>query len=94
VIVCSYNGAQTLGYCLRALDSINYPDFEIILVDDGSTDPTDQVVEAWLTERNAHSARSGSEGVPGKRLPTFKSIRQSNMGLSAARNAGARAGER
>jgi len=91
VIVCSYNGAQTLGYCLRALDSINYPDFEIILVDDGSTDPTNQVVEAWLAERNAHAAPSGSEGAPRKRLPTFKSIRQSNMGLSAARNAGAHA---
>ena len=35
VIVCSYNGGKTLSHCLHALDRVDYPDFEIVFVDDG-----------------------------------------------------------
>jgi len=44
VIVCSYNGAQTLDDCLRSLKEVDYPDYEVILVDDGSTDRTPEIV--------------------------------------------------
>jgi GT2 family glycosyltransferase len=40
VVVCSYNGAATLEECLRSLKQLNYPHYEVILVDDGSTDQT------------------------------------------------------
>lgn len=40
VVVASYNGARTLPVCLDALQRLHYPDYEIILVDDGSTDGT------------------------------------------------------
>ncbi len=40
VIVCSYNGAKTLEACLDSLGRIDYPAYEVILVDDGSTDET------------------------------------------------------
>ena len=40
VVVCSYNGARTIRDCLEALRGLEYPDFEVILVDDGSTDET------------------------------------------------------
>ena len=40
IIVCSYNGGKTLRDCLESLDQVNYPDFEIVLVDDGSKDNT------------------------------------------------------
>ena len=43
VIVCSYNGGKTLDRCLASLKEINYPDYEVILVDDGSTDDTQQI---------------------------------------------------
>ena len=36
VIVCSYNGAKTLDRCLESLKHLDYPDYEVILVDDGS----------------------------------------------------------
>src|SRR5260370_14758847 len=38
VVVCSYNGGRTLEECLRSLVALDYPDYEIIVVDDGSTD--------------------------------------------------------
>jgi len=40
VIVCSYNGASTTESCLRSMRRIRYPDFEVVFVDDGSTDRT------------------------------------------------------
>ena len=40
VIVCSYNGSRTIRDTLEALRQIEYPDFEVIVVDDGSTDGT------------------------------------------------------
>lgn len=47
VIVASYNGARTLKWCLDSLQRLNYPDYEIILVDDGSTDATQQIVSLF-----------------------------------------------
>ncbi len=43
VIVASYNGERTLNACLDSLARLNYPDYEVILVDDGSPDATRQV---------------------------------------------------
>ena len=38
VVVCVYNGSATLDDCLTALEHLDYPDVEVIVVDDGSTD--------------------------------------------------------
>ncbi len=40
VVVCSYNGQRTIHDCLEGLLKLDYPDFEVIVVDDGSTDAT------------------------------------------------------
>ncbi|MDP9292556.1 MAG: glycosyltransferase, partial [Verrucomicrobiota bacterium] len=80
VIVCSYNGAKTLKECLESLDRLNYPDYEIVLVDDGSTDATQEIVKEFAQRRNSNGER-----------PIFKNIVQTNMGLSHARNVGAAA---
>ena len=44
VVVCVHNGADTLDECLIALDGLSYPDYEVIVVDDGSTDATPEIV--------------------------------------------------
>ena len=43
VVVCAYNAADTLEDCLSSLDALTYPDFEVILVNDGSTDATGEI---------------------------------------------------
>jgi GT2 family glycosyltransferase len=40
VVVCSYNGARTLRDTLEGLARLQYPSFEAIVVNDGSTDAT------------------------------------------------------
>jgi O-antigen biosynthesis protein len=40
VVVCSYNGERTIRDCLEGLLSLHYPNVEVIVVDDGSTDAT------------------------------------------------------
>jgi O-antigen biosynthesis protein len=38
VVVCTHNGERTLGECLAGVNALAYPDFETIVVCDGSTD--------------------------------------------------------
>ena len=43
VVVCAYNEAGTVDECLTALGNLTYPDFEILLVNDGSRDATGEI---------------------------------------------------
>ncbi len=45
VAVPAYNAAATLAPCLESLRALNYPDYETIVVDDGSKDDTAAVAE-------------------------------------------------
>ena len=47
VVVCSYNGAETIEETLVALTKLNYPDYEVIVVDDGSTDATAEIARKY-----------------------------------------------
>ncbi len=42
-VVCSYNGSRTIGETLDAINKVDYPDLELLVVDDGSTDATPQI---------------------------------------------------
>src|SRR5262249_45595677 len=46
VVVCAYNAADTLDECLTSLEQLTYPDYEIILVNDGSRDRTSEIGHA------------------------------------------------
>jgi glycosyltransferase involved in cell wall biosynthesis len=64
VIVAGHNEAASIGRCVRSLREQNYPDLEIVCVDDGSTDRTVAVLrrlraEAWIDRALATNARGG-----------------------------------
>ena len=46
LVVAAYNAERTLMTCLDSLEKLNYPEYEVILVDDGSTDSTRQIAAA------------------------------------------------
>jgi cellulose synthase/poly-beta-1,6-N-acetylglucosamine synthase-like glycosyltransferase len=56
VIVPTRNDADRVGVCLATLMDSQYEDFEILVVDQASTDGTREIVEA-LRARAAHSLR-------------------------------------
>ena len=51
IVVACYNGALTLKTCLESLARINYPAFELIVVDDGSSDTTAQIAAEFKSVR-------------------------------------------
>ena len=69
VVVAAYNGARTLKACLDSLGRLNYPDFEVILVDDGSTDNTREIarlhpkVRYFRHERNLGLSVARNTGI-------------------------------
>jgi GT2 family glycosyltransferase len=72
VVVCSRNGGRTLSDTCEGLRNLAYPDYEVILVNDGSTDNTEAIacqngVRVITTEnRGLSSARNtGMEAATG-----------------------------
>jgi glycosyltransferase involved in cell wall biosynthesis len=47
VIIPTYNRAHSLGRAIRSVLNQTYQDFELIVVDDGSSDNTDELVKSF-----------------------------------------------
>ncbi|MDD3460609.1 MAG: glycosyltransferase family 2 protein [Candidatus Pacebacteria bacterium] len=45
IIIVNWNGKKHLSYCLPSLKKINYPNVEIIIVDNGSTDQSVEYIK-------------------------------------------------
>lgn len=59
VLVCSYNGGQTLRQCLRSLCELDYLDYEVIVIDDGSTDDTPSILADFPTIKSFRQQNQG-----------------------------------
>ncbi|MEE0922372.1 MAG: glycosyltransferase family A protein [Paludibacteraceae bacterium] len=78
VIIPLYNKAPYIRKALESVLAQTYTDYELIIVDDGSTDGSAEIAEAFLQE------------LPASRLSplAFRLLKQKNAGVSAARNNG------
>ncbi|MFR5274068.1 glycosyltransferase family 2 protein, partial [Intestinibacter bartlettii] len=53
----AYNRAYTLHLCYESLLRQKNKDFEWLIVDDGSTDNTRELVEGWMKNNNEFNIR-------------------------------------
>jgi len=68
IIICNYNYAEFLGVCIESALAQSYDNVEIIVVDDGSTDNSLQVIASFgdritsTSQRNAGQAAAFNAG--------------------------------
>ncbi len=43
VVICAYNAERTMRPCLESLRKLDYPNYEVVIVDDGSRDRTAEI---------------------------------------------------
>ncbi|TKB46033.1 glycosyltransferase [Thalassotalea mangrovi] len=82
VLVPAYNEATGIIGTIESVVNNNYPDLEIIVINDGSTDQTDALIRAYL---NKFSSRYF---VRGQHKPTIKYLPLQNGGKARALNKG------
>jgi hypothetical protein len=75
VVIPTFNRAQQVQAALKSVLTQTYPEFEVIVVDDGSTDGTGEAIQRLISQQGSNS----------KRIRYFF---QANQGQSAARNKG------
>jgi GT2 family glycosyltransferase len=59
VIVCTYNGTTTLRSCLESLQGLRYANFEVLLIDDGSTEDIASIAAAFPAVRYLRQEHAG-----------------------------------
>ena len=59
VIVCTRNGSKTLPACLESIKRLRYLKFEVLIIDDGSTDAVPDIIKAYPTVRAFRQEPSG-----------------------------------
>ena len=75
VVIPTYNRAHLIGRSIRSVLSQTYQDFEIIVVDDASTDNTEEVLRSLGNERIRYIRHEQNKGANAAR----------NTGIKAAR---------
>ncbi len=53
IVILNWNGWQDTLECLESIEKITYPNYEVILVDNGSVDDSVTRITEWLAERSA-----------------------------------------
>lgn len=59
VVICAYNAEATLDECLRHTCALDYPNLEVIVVDDGSTDATAEIARRYPRCRLVQQEHAG-----------------------------------
>lgn len=64
IIIPTYNRPERLRTCLESLAKLNFPtsQFEIVVVDDGSSEPLDDVVKVYTEQLTIHLLRQNNAG--------------------------------
>ena len=66
-IVPTYNGRETVESTIRSILAQTQTNFELIVVDDGSTDDTEAIVRGFLTDGRIQLIQQENRGIAGAR---------------------------
>lgn len=88
VVIPAYNEQKTIKGCVDSVLKQNYPNRQIIVVDDGSTDQTPKLLDNLQAEFYAHSDRYAKFDERIDLKDRFMVIHQPNGGKSVALNNG------
>lgn len=72
VLLATYNKARFLDLTLAAYVQQSYKDFEIVIVDDGSTDNTREIVGKYQSKLNIHYQPQEKKGISRARAATLE----------------------
>lgn len=64
VIMATYNRAKLITEAIASVYAQNYPDLQLIVVDDGSTDNTVEVLQPWLGRDDFIFLQQANQGQP------------------------------
>ncbi len=62
VVIPTYNSERTLQDCLESIKHQDYPDVEIIIADDGSTDSTLEIARKYTNNIYQNPLKTGEAG--------------------------------
>ena len=72
IIICTYNRADYISHTLNSILAQTYQSYEVIVIDDASTDDTEEIIKKYLSLE--------------KRIKYFKN--EKNLGIPKSRNKG------
>jgi glycosyltransferase involved in cell wall biosynthesis len=82
VVVFTYNCAHLLVDALRTLAAQTFPDFELLIVDDGSTDNTEAVVQRFSSQfRECRYLRKAHTGIADSRNVAFQAATGTHVAI-------------
>src|SRR4051794_30742755 len=61
IVIPTYNRAHLIGNTLKSVLNQSCDDFEVIIIDDGSTDNTEETVHSYLSEKVRYHRIQNSE---------------------------------
>lgn len=66
IIIPVFNGTATLGRCIDSILAQSFPDYQVIIVDDGSTDESLALANRYAAQDNRITVISAQHAGPGK----------------------------
>jgi glycosyltransferase involved in cell wall biosynthesis len=75
VVIATYNYGQFVPFAIQSVLAQTFASFELIIVDDGSTDNTQQIMEQYLVDTRVRYCRTENRGQPAAK----------NLGISLSR---------
>lgn len=80
IVIPLYNKEQSIGKTLNSVYNQTFTDYELIIVNDGSTDKSVDIVKSWIQKHSMNEDKAV--------LSSYRIVNKDNGGVCSARNLG------